>query len=989
MTRARRGAVSALAAVAVAGLTLSAVPNGAAVTSDLSTAKAKPSSPLTTSAGARERKGDFDARLGSTKAQLREARTVVSERGTTFDRFTRSLGNQAVINFDPATGTPENLARLDGFLTSRSSASARSVTMGYVRAHLANLGLTAPDLDTLSLRRDYVDVAGIHHLSYTQSINGIPVFGNGLKANVTKSGQLISLQGSPVSGLADLAGTVGKTPAISAESARSAAAHDVGGTVAESKQVGTARHASWKNNDSAQLVYFVTTGGLKLGWSTYVQAEGGEALNYQHVIDADTGAVLYRHDTTNFDRGDAYIYENYPGAKVGGERKLVNLYDAGYIDDVDKHATDYLLFGNYTAAWADLDDDNSPVDADYNFVRREMVAVPGTGNHPSKPQYRLTPFDGVSRLCSAHYVCTWDPEAAGSWRTNKRADVTEAFWHNSKFHDYLKRGPIGFTTKAGNFEASDGDPVWLNALDGADTDAGLPDGNHIDNANMSTPPDGQPPLMQMYLFHAPGTTDSDEPYLPTSSAFDPSVIYHEYTHGLSNRLVVDAAGNSTLNSLQARSMGEAWSDYYAMDYLVHKGFDRDTDASGEVLEGKYLMAAKEPFRTMAIDCPVGARVSNCVTGPHRGGYTYGEIPTVFAGGPEVHASGEVWAQTLWDLRKRLGRTVADMLITRGMELSTADPTFLDMRNAIVQADLAVYDGAHRTGLWKTFAKRGMGWYAGTFDGADAHPMEDFHVPPAADAPTSTISGQVLDADSGAPLANALVTIPGHDSGYTGDYTAVTDASGRYTMANVAAGSYPLVAVFGPGYEVLSQPLDVTAGGTVADFAPRRDWASSAGGGSVTDFNGPDYSPQCGPAGAIDLSQGAGWGSTTGDDASNLTNVMVPKHITVKMASTITLNGLAVNPSNTCGDPGSASTGDYRIETSPDGTTWTTLDEGTFTAADRKLNELTVDSPVPGVQYVKFTMLSPQVPSFATNCPDGPYAGCQFTDMTELEVFGTE
>ena len=30
---------------------------------------------------------------------------------------------------------------------------------------------------------------------------------------------------------------------------------------------------------------------------------------------------------------------------------------------------------------------------------------------------------------------------------------------------------------------------------------------------------------------------------------------------------------------------------------------------------------------------------------------------------------------------------------------------------------------------------------------------------------------------------------------------------------------------------------------------------------------------------------------------------------------------------------------------------------------------------------------PQVPDFATNCPDGAFAGCEFTDFTELEVFG--
>ncbi len=56
----------------------------------------------------------------------------------------------------------------------------------------------------------------------------------------------------------------------------------------------------------------------------------------------------------------------------------------------------------------------------------------------------------------------------------------------------------------------------------------------------------------------------------------------------------------------------------------------------------------------------------------------------------MHASGEVWAQTLWDLRRRFGHAKADMLITRGMELSPPEPSMLDMRNAILQADRVAY-----------------------------------------------------------------------------------------------------------------------------------------------------------------------------------------------------------------------------------------------------------------------------------------------------------
>ena len=65
-------------------------------------------------------------------------------------------------------------------------------------------------------------------------------------------------------------------------------------------------------------------------------------------------------------------------------------------------------------------------------------------------------------------------------------------------------------------------------------------------------------------------------------------MYHEFTHGLSNRLVIDADGNSTLGNIQAGSMGEAWSDWYAMDYLVDTGQLTDSPTVGELRVGNYV-----------------------------------------------------------------------------------------------------------------------------------------------------------------------------------------------------------------------------------------------------------------------------------------------------------------------------------------------------------------------------------------------------------------
>ena len=218
---------------------------------------------------------------------------------------------------------------------------------------------------------------------------------------------------------------------------------------------------------------------------------------------------------------------------------------------------------------------------------------------------------------------------------------------------------------------------------------------------MFTPPEGESPIMQMYLWRSPFRT--------VSSGSDAAVLYHEYTHGLSNRLVVDADGIGALNTAQAGAMGEGWSDWYAQDFLVGQFPALDTGEAGEVDMGAYvnaslaaaLLAAGLPGRREPGRLP-GARRR-----PGSGGYTYGDFGRIL-GSAEVHYDGEIWAQVLWDLRAAVGVAKARALVTAGMRLLPPEPSFLDARNGILLADQALY-ARRRRGARCGACSRRAGW----------------------------------------------------------------------------------------------------------------------------------------------------------------------------------------------------------------------------------------------------------------------------------------
>jgi extracellular elastinolytic metalloproteinase len=433
-------------------------------------------------------------------------------------------------------------------------------------------------------------------------------------------------------------------------------------------------------------------------------------------------------------------------------------------------------------------------------------------------------------------------------------------------------------------------------------------------------------------------------------------------------------------------MGEAWSDWYAMDLLVATGQENDTAADGEVRVGKALTAGGT-IRTQPMDCAVGSTDPACpgTPGAGPGGYTYGDFGRV-VGQPQVHSDGEIWSQTLWDLRTKIGVRLARSLVTRAMELSPANPSYLDMRNSILQADLVVNEGKKQKAIWKVFASRGMGFFAGAADGDDSAPVEDFSMPPPAGTPRGSLTGVVTDTDSGAPVTGATVAFGGHNSGFAGDLAAVTGPTGRYTITGVIPGTYPKVFARGAGYDPVTQTVSIASRPNTLNWSLRRDWAALGGGSAVVDFNGEDFTEAgCGPSSLFDQSQGLGWST---DAVFGAGGAMDPRFAVVRLPVAVNVAEISVNPSNNCGDGGSASTGDFRVETSPDGTTWTVASTGRFGIANRnRMNSVPLAAgSTAGVRFVRYTMLSTQLAEAGGTCP-GPFSGCSFVDSVEVAVYG--
>ena len=194
------------------------------------------------------------------------------------------------------------------------------------------------------------------------------------------------------------------------------------------------------------------------------------------------------------------------------------------------------------------------------------------------------------------------------------------------------------------------------------------------------------------------------------TALDMTVVFHEYTHAVSSRLVGAGRVANPLTDPQSRGMAEGWGDFIACmatGRTVFGGW-----AAGDPQKGLRRFAYDEHF-------PVDQA-------------SFGIIASL-----QTYEIGELWCAFLMEMSRKIGRRLALQLVIDGMRGLQTNPSLLDGRDQILLAldhlkdagrlTPAEHDAA-KTGIWASAARFGMGVGAVSVDASLTGVTADTAVP---------------------------------------------------------------------------------------------------------------------------------------------------------------------------------------------------------------------------------------------------------------------
>ncbi len=510
------------------------------------------------------------------------------------------------------------------------------------------------------------DADGGHSVHLRQVLQGLPVFGSEQVVGFAADGTIDSTQAR----IAAPAQQPEFNPQVTAE----AAAEAVAKFLLDGAQGGTRPQASLNLVEiasfhelpekpvvfdagvfgeaiRASLLWFPVGASLRLAWQIYVTMPGfGEA--YRTIVSADDGTIMYSVQLISALTCTASVYA------VDPDTPRVTL--------------------ELPRPWSDYDTETS---AD--------VAAPASWCMADRTDgYCAQAFDADSHLPTAGQVSNDAVTFAPQDPLGSEQQIVNAFFACCAMHDFMALvgfGPAdgGYQT-GGNFGGMASKPVRV-AVSAA-------------------------PVLNVANWW--NGTIRLGPYPPTArhAALDRTVVAHEYTHGISNRLVGGGLTSNPLVEPQSGGMSEGWSDYMACV------------ATGRRIIGGWLSGdSQKGLRSFAYgpDFPVDKA-------------NFGLVPQM-----QRYQIGELWCAFLLEVADKIGRRLATSLVVDGMKGLMTNPSLLDARdNLLLKLDRRLTAGAltadihaaTKSAIWTVAARFGMGPAARTAGSGIDGIVADYSVP---------------------------------------------------------------------------------------------------------------------------------------------------------------------------------------------------------------------------------------------------------------------
>ncbi|HED16670.1 MAG TPA: hypothetical protein ENI64_07665 [Gammaproteobacteria bacterium] len=468
----------------------------------------------------------------------------------------------------------------------------------------------------------------------------------------------------------------------------------------------------------ASLVWFPLDDKLHLAWEVMI-THPGYSEQYRTLVDVQDGTILYCRQTVQHiaARGSVFRIDGSEGRQMTDFPRQMTDYGLPLPND---------LPGTFPDDWvaSDLTEGN-------NVEAHLGVSGPSIAGNNDNGTIVFDPADP----------------------TGDEQKVLNIFYFSCVMHDYFYL--LGFREADGNFQS---DNLGRGGQPRDRVDARAHSGAVNGTANMATPVDGARPIMNMGLVTSTGR----------HTAFDSSVVFHEFTHGVTNRLVGGPADARALESIQSGGMGEGWSDYFG------------STINDKIVVGDWVTNRPNGIRDFPYDSNFPDNFGNLGNGRYTGFQTNGRR--------WPHPLGEIWCATLLEMNRNIGKELGAQLVVDALKLMSANPGFLDARDAILEAlndkrdagqmSLADYE-TNRNGCWQAFAQFGMGVNAQSNGASVTGIVADFNMP----GPTPTPIPPIETPDVQVSVAPDLA-IPDNQQAGVSSTLQVTQA-GRITQLTVA------------------------------------------------------------------------------------------------------------------------------------------------------------------------------------------------------------